>query len=260
MGYDSLFQRHELYVAAGALGAHASFAEGFRQRDVRFLVDLFTNWVETALQRSVTNVQNTQIQRYLESLAREGFARKITRGKQPHYRLTRIGLIELLTRISDEPQLARGHHFFFLFYFLRNYGPRLFSMVKAEGKQFPYSLKLEVERLLNIKGLLDRELAYAKKEMAKLNHRIEDAYHTSALMRNLIRQKVSIADAVKEVEKRYPYDLNSQKPLTELIASIPEDAREWELTEGTVKRAEEIWKPEYAMLKCYLEQLEKVRG
>jgi hypothetical protein len=57
------------------------------------------------------------------------------------------------------------------------------------------------------------------------------------------------------VEARYPYELNSTKPLQELIASIAPDQRRWELEDGNVIRAKTIWEPQRALLRELLRQL-----
>jgi len=260
MEYESLSSRHELFIAAATLGAHANEHEGFRQRDVKFLIDLFTNWVELALQRSGASFQNTQVLRYLEVLVREGYARKMRKGTRPVYRLTRTGLLELLSRMVEKPQLSRGAHFFFLYYFVRNYGPRIEEMVKSEGRQYPYALKIELERLLNFDELLKRELKYAAQELGKLQNRIQYAEGASALATGLLKKGEDLERVVLEAERKFPYDLNSQKPLSELIGSLPESARRWELETGNLSRAGHMWRPEKILLESYIRALESLRG
>ncbi len=259
MHYDSLFHRHELFVAAATVGAHSNAHEGFRQRDVKFLIDLFMNWTESALQRGATRVQNNQVARYLEYLTSEGFARRLVRKGPPLYRLSRTGLLELLSRMVERPQLAAGAHFFFLFYFIRNYGPRITELVKEEGRQFPYALKLELDRLLDAKGLIERELDFARREKKKLDRRINDAEKTTELAKERAAKGVKFEDIVLEAQRAYPYELNSQRPLTELISSIPEGLREWELTQGNMHRVADLWGPERSLLECYIDQLVRAR-
>ncbi len=259
MTYDSLSLRHELFIAAATLGAHANTSEGFRQRDVKFLIDLFGNWVELALQRSPASFQNTQVLRYLDSLVAEGYARKIMKKTHPYYRLTRTGLLELLSRMVEKPQLSRGSHFFFLYYFVHNYGPRIEELVRTEGRQFPYALKVEVERLLNAADLLGRELKYARQELAKIENRIDYARKSSALTVSLLEKGMPFAQVVKEAERKYPYDLNSQKPLSELIGGLPEPAQRWELETGNLRRVVHMWAPEKMLLESYIHALESLR-
>ena len=115
MKQDSLVERSEIFFATATVGAHANASKsGFRQRDVKFLIELFSNWVESSLGTFSIPVQNTQVSRYLSGLADEGYARRISRKGRPTYRLTRIGLIELISRIVERNYISQKEEFFFL--------------------------------------------------------------------------------------------------------------------------------------------------
>jgi hypothetical protein len=257
---DSRVYRLEIFVAAAVVAAHAnSSSEGFRQRDVKFLFDLFTNWVEGVLHGESSAMQNTQVARFMSSLVREGYARQIGRRRPPAYRLSRVGLIELISRMVDREHLSNREHFLFLYYFISNYRPRIEELIRNEGRQFPYSMRLELQTLLDSSRMLDREIASCERELKKLNRRIEDAIKTSELATDLVGKRTPLEEIVAKAEKLYPYELNSQKPLTELIAGIPKEMRLWELQTGNRKRAEEIWAGSRAILERYLEVLRGLR-
>ena len=61
---DNLLNRYGVLVAPAILGAHASAPDGigFRQRDVRWLLECFVNWTESAF--GEFELKNTQIHRY----------------------------------------------------------------------------------------------------------------------------------------------------------------------------------------------------
>ncbi|MCO6430275.1 MAG: hypothetical protein J5J00_05390 [Deltaproteobacteria bacterium] len=256
---DAVVQRFELFVATAAVAAHASYAaEGFRQRDVKFLIELFSNWLEPTLQTFTIPIQNTQVQRYLNALVADGFARQVARKRPPVYRLTRVGLLELVTRIVDTSKVAHQQHFFFLCYFIKNYKPKIEQLIAEEGKQFPYALRLELDALMNVNELIKREIEHVKREIKKLDERIEDATKTSQLTVRMKREGASVREIVAQAEKLYPYEFNSQKPLSSLISEIPGDMRLWELETGNLKRVEQIWQPCRNMLMHYKSELEKI--
>jgi hypothetical protein len=256
---EALLVRFEVFVSTAVVAAHASAkGEGFRQRDVRFFIELFSNWVERGLPDKALSVQNTQVQRYLDLLVREGYARKISRAKRPVYRLTRTGLLELVSRSLDPKLLWTKEQFFFLHYYIKNYKPLLEALIKAEGKQFPYALRVELDTLFDSKALLKKELKRAKQELAELEVRIKDGLATGELVDALTKQGLDVDEIVKQVEAAYPYELNSQKPLTELIGGIPEGMRLWELRVGNVNRVRQIWQPISFGLRCYINELEKL--
>ena len=257
---DARLARYELFIAAAIVGAHAEHQqEGFRHRDVRFLIELFSNWVESSLEGVLLEVQNSQVARYIAELVREGYARRITRKGFPRYRLTRVGLVELMTRAAHRSYVPQREHFFFLYYFITSYRYRFEQLVQAEGRSFPVALKLELDDLLDAKALVRRELEAARRELTKLESKVRDAHSTARLTRSCLSESRPLTEAVAEAQKRYPYDLNSQKPLVELISEIPPDLREWELTQGNENRARFIWEPAGALLKCYVAQLEALQ-
>lgn len=256
---DAVLHRYEIFFAAAAIAAHASLSEtGFRQRDVRFLIELFTNWVDLAAVSENVILNNTQIQRYLDSLCWEGYARKITREKIPKYRLTRIGLLELLSRLSHRTGPARPQHFFFLYYFLCNYRSRLIDLIRQEGKQFPSALRIEIESLLDHKRVLREEIKRADLEQKKWEERSREALKSAQLAAQLFGKNVPLAEAVQKIEKLYPYELNSQKPLSELIAAIPEEMAAWELAVGNKHRVEQLYGPSRGMISAYRDLLLKL--
>ena len=71
----------------------------------------------------------------------------------------------------------------------------------------------------------------------------------------MFAQGAKIEAVVLELEKKYPYELNSQKPLSELFSDIPADIAQWELMHGNAKRVSEMWEPSKLLLKTYLEGL-----
>jgi len=149
VGGQSLIDRFDIFFGAATFAAQANaYERGFRQRDVRFFIELFTDWVNPTFEWEGLPIQNTHISRYIESLVEEGYARKITRKSRPGYRLTRTGLIEMISRIVDKPYFHSPDHFFFAYSFIENYTPRLFALVKHEGTKFPYGLQLEIESLI----------------------------------------------------------------------------------------------------------------
>jgi hypothetical protein len=259
--YSSQFSQHELFVATATIAAHSnSVQNGFRQRDVRFLIELFSNWIESALPGHLIEVQNTQVARYLGDLVSEGFAKKVTRKGPPHYRLTRPGLIALLERITTSPAAERREDFLFLFYFIKTYRPRVIALIEAEGRQFPHALRIEIEEFLDSDSLLKREVRRVDGEINKLEVRIRDSNSTSREIGKLKKEDITTDEIIRRIEKLYPYELNSQKPLSELVAGIPEESRLWELEVGNLHRIESLWGPSLELLRSYRKVLDHLKA
>lgn len=256
MPADSLLSRYEVFVSTAVVAAHTSAkGSGFRQRDVRFFIELFTNWVELQLPNRALTVQNTQVQRYLNSLSEDGFLRKLSRGKHPVYRLTRVGLLELVSRAVMPKQPLGREHFYFLAYYVRHYRPLIEALIKSEGRQFPYALKIELDALFDLEALLGREIERVKQAIKFLEIRVSDNLALSKMAEEMNRRGAKEEEVLKEIERLYPYEFNSQKSFSELILELPEGMRRWELEGGAKFRALQIWRPMCEDLKAYLAEL-----
>jgi hypothetical protein len=257
MRRDTFLKRYEIFIAAACIASHAS-RESFRQRDVRFLVELFLNWVESSNRDFSSLLSNTHILRYLDDLVAEGYAKKSARKAHPEYRLTRIGILELLGIITDCSGKVDAERFFFCYHFISSYGDRLSQIIEKEGRAFPPALRSEINVLLDNKSLVRKELEAAQLELKRLEERMDDSERSGRLAKQLFQDGKSQAEVVKVLEERYPYELNSQKSLSELIGGLPQDLGTWELQTGNLKRVELMWKPMKAMLLSYIEQLKKL--
>lgn len=261
MRKHSVFERLSLVAATATVAAHANArAEGFRQRDVRFMMELFCNWMENPPPASPALIQNTQVLRYLKELEQGGLLRTIRRGKRPLYRLTRTGLMELIAAAVSGAGVESPNQFFFLYYFIDSYRPKIFELIKAEGKQFPYALELELQGLLDSEQLLAREIKNAERKLRELDERIVEGQKAAQLTRDMNAKKVPYLDIVRKWEELYPYGLNSHKPLTELFTEIAPDLVRWEIETGNVNRVDKMWQPCRGLHVRYLETLKQIRG
>lgn len=256
----SLVTRLDIYLGAATLAGHASFIrEGFRVRDLGFFLELFLNWSEDFDPTRVP-VQTTQLSRYLTELVKDGFARRTSRSRGPTFRLTRVGLLELLNRLTNTQTPIPPAQTLFRICFVKSYRPWLARLVEQEGTRFPAALAIELAALLDVESLIAEELKRIERALVRIERRITDAQHTSALTTNRLAAGVPFDEVVREVERRYPYDLNSMKPLHELISSISPDQRSWELQKGNVLRAVTMWEPQRAILEETARQLRRLRG
>jgi hypothetical protein len=255
MTQRSTVDRLEIFMASATLAAHASFfEEGFRLRDIRFFVELFLNWSED-VESATHSLQNTQLARFISSLTENGFAKKSSKKSVQLFRLTRLGLLELLNRIIASKNVFHPSTALFRICFIKSYRPRLEALVAREGVHFPHSLGVELASLLDVETLIAHEIARVERALKRAEQRIDDALKTSALTKNRLAAGIPFSAVVREVEDRYPYELNTMKPLEELLASIAPDQRQWELEDGNLIRVETIWKPQRALLQSLLAQL-----
>ena len=254
----ALLGEQEALVAAAVIAAEASFPqEGFRQRDVRFYFELFSNWLEATTGEWTLSLHNAQIQRYLEQLVRAGAAKR-PRRTPPRYRLTADGLLELLETLTRRQNLQRLDQFFLVFHILQAYGSRLRALTQKSGPLPSRALSLRVDELIDPRAFAARELTLVERELGRLALRIDESLKTGELTRRLLGSGQSLEEVVTAVEREFPYELNSRKPLNELLRQLPPAFRVHELAEAPVLRAEGLWRPTQALLVAYRSTLQEL--
>lgn len=261
MGRQSLFDRYSFFVAAAIIGAAANtMKRGFRQNDVRTFIEVFSNWVDATEETQSLPIQNTQISRYLEELVANGFARVVpNKSRHPVYRVTRSGLLEMASRITGFQYYSRKEHFYFVFFFAHSYGTRVMNMVKSEGKLLPLSLQLELETFFDCEALIDRQAEHVQSALKRLDKRIQEQIETQALVDELTKQGASVKNIIDEVDKAFPYGINSYRRYSEMLSAATDRQKLWEVKIGNSLRVRQIWAPARRHLLLHLEELEKLR-
>lgn len=244
---------HKTQLNCAILAANASnFTKGFRIRDIKFLYSLFTNWTDELGQKPL---QATQISRVLDFMTKESLAsRKISKGT-PNWFLSRTGVIELVRIIVNGENNNYGNDFFFTYYFINSYKDKLLMMAKESSSLFPPSLQLELEYLLDVDKYKAREQQKVERRIEKIKLRKDSTKKTAEATKKLLTKGFKNDEVVKYIQKNHPYDLNSEKPLSELLSEIPEDLKVWELLEGNINRSRFIYSQQIKMLENYLRQI-----
>lgn len=250
----ALLEEHEPLFAAAAIAAQATSTDGFRQRDVRFFLDLFSNWLQATTGTWTLGVHNAQVARNVELHVDAGWARRIGR-TPPRYQLTPAGLVDLLQRLVHRKNLARLDEFFLVFHVLDAYGERLRALVEQSGVLASRGLAVDVDELLDTGRLVARERARVARERERLARRALESRQSSLLARELAAGGHPLSAVIERVGREFPYELNSQKPLAELLAALPAPWRRIELEESAERRALGLWQPMGDLLAAYDEIL-----
>ncbi len=240
------------YFYASVLAAHSSsMLDGFRQREVRFYMDLFSNWVFVKINSEPFPLHNTQVMRSLQNMVRLGLAKKMGRKNPPRYKLTRAGLIQTLNDLVALPLNDSYSEFFFVYQFIVNYKSRIIDLLNQDSKHFTKSNSLDVEFLMDEKKYLHRQLELVNHEIRHLKERIVDSEKSIALFMEMKANMIDSKKIFKMIETKYPYELNNQKRLSQLLQEIPEPLREREITEANQNRVNLFWKPKLQHLESF---------
>jgi hypothetical protein len=239
----SFSQQFSTYFHAACLAAHANQKQtGFRQKDLKFFIELLLDWMETTYQSRPPVIKNTQIQRFLNQLVDDGLVKTKEVQSRPHYHFTPHGLLEITTRLVDLNRLQEDQDFYFLYHFVSLYSSKM-SEILFEQENLPPSLKLEVKHLLNPNSLLENRIEDLKFKIKKLELRMSEAKKMSALGNKLFEQGKKLPEIVQQMEKKYPYQLNNQKTMTALFKELSPDIQFIEITDAPSIRTETLWEP-----------------
>ena len=246
----------QITLNAALLGAHIQKKDtGFRQRDVKFLMELFWNWQSSVVSRShMEPVHNNQMKRTLQQLVQDSMA-TMSRSKPPKYKLTRAGLISILEQIRNEALTGSFDAFLFGRYLFQTYRDRFSALVQNTGTNTPLAFRHEIKELLDTESLEEQKRSSLKKAIAYLKERISETEKTVNFSTKQLSQKIDLQELARQVETMFPYELNYQKPLTQLFKDLPEDLQKWELTEGNRLRIEILWKIKLRILEDQLKLL-----
>lgn len=236
LDFDTLF-------SAGLLSAHAvSQEEGFRQRDLKFFIELFANWIETSFSLTSLAIQNTQVSRYLVRCEKEGIVARKKKRALPLYVLTRNGVVELLRRCVLTDHSSNPNHIFFIVTFIRGYKGRILDLLNS-NMQFSKALEDEMKELLDTKALLKRQISCLDRSIQRLQSRVDDGSNIALIVEEELGRGASESHIISRVQKEYPYELNNQRPLSELLSALPSELRYWELLRGSKLRSDQIFLP-----------------
>lgn len=229
-------------MQTAVLATHVQLeAKGFRQKDVRFMLELLSTWRWAADERRQhPPLHNTQIMRSLHELSRLGWIKSVGK-KQMKYRLTRAGLVGILDTLRTTALNSEFATFWFLSHILQSYRSKLFQLIEKEGSNLPLPQKMDVEKILDGKKMMLERKAIIQERLKYWRRRIDESRAVVQLVKERMNEKHSIEKIVNEIERRYPYELNITKPITTFIAEIPDDLKVWELTEGYNRRAHFMW-------------------
>lgn len=236
---------------AAALASHVKLlGSGFRQKDVRFMLELMSSWHMTPEARqALPLLHNTQILRRMDELVHLGWMRRLGK-RTPHYRLTRSGLVGILSSLRDRALRGDIENYVFIHYLLQSYRERLTKLIEQEGLSLPLPQKMEVEEILDGKKMAQEKLRVLQNKLNYWQRRVNENQQIINIVQEQLALRTPLDKIVSQIEKRFPYELNYQKPLTHFIAEIPEELKGWELTEGHRRRALYVWENFIASVKA----------
>lgn len=252
--------KHQVYINTAILAAYLNLSDkGFRQKDVKFYIELLSNWMESTFSEHGIIIQNTQVQRILNELVLENILVKTNQGKNPYYNIKPIGLIELLNRIVSSDMSSNLEDFFFLYHIVTFYNEKLEMLLDKDQITLSQSYRTEFKFLLNKKLILEKQKQSILKEIEKLEIRIKEAKRMTEVANDLKKKGKSLNEIIKVISTNYPYQLNNQKIMMDLFKELRSDIQMHEITDGPLLRAQTLWEPLLSYYKNYMNILNTLK-
>jgi hypothetical protein len=231
-----------IFFLMGALAAQTTGAlQGFRQKDLKFYAELFSNWVELGGVGATHAIHNTQVMRFLRELVSDHHARVTQKRKQPSYHLTRAGVFTITSHLVSRSYLEERSHCILMWYFLKSYAHQIRENMQRAGSEFSRAHQIEMEQLLDRERFLHRQIQLVRHEIQRLQGRIASALDIDQAVRKLLSLGTSLPVCIEHVASHYPYELNPQRPFSATLRELPPVVCEWEITEGSRLRAQHLF-------------------
>lgn len=239
----------------GLIGAWLNRNEkGFRQKDVRFYIELITDWMESSEKFKMVTVQNTQMMRFLDSLVQKDW---LIKKPGPTYFFKDKYFMSLMKELFSVDENDSFDLFLLQYHFASLYKKIIYELLFRRGVELSNGEKIDLEILLSTKHLKEKQRDKIHKELLILDNRIEDVNK----MVNFSEQKLKTLrplEVVKELEKTNPYQLQYYQSMTQTFKDILPEIITLELTVHSEKRIKTIWEPLKKDLKNKLEILENL--
>ena len=255
----SASHQFRVFLATSVCASHINHQiNGFRQKDVKFYTELFTNWMECHLGQNY-QMQNTQIQRYLDQLVARQLLSK-SKNDIPVYHCKNSGLLELISSIAEVRDDDPLEMIFFQFHVLELYHDLLFNSVSQNMLELPHSLRIELKYLLDSKVLIEKQKVRIKKEIEKLTVRKNETLEMVQTAEKLLKEGKSFETTIKVIEKTFPYQLNNQLNMSALFKKLNPAIQKAELTTNANIRARKLWGPLIQHYQDHLNRLEALHS
>ncbi|MEA9355788.1 hypothetical protein SHI21_06235 [Bacteriovorax sp. PP10] len=232
--------------------------KGFRQKDVRFYLDLILDWMESAPFAKNVVIQNTQMMRFLEQLVEKQWLTKKNQNP-PVYFFNNKHFMELIRETLSTSENDPYEVFFLQFHLASVYRESLSEMLFIRGVELSRGQKIDIEHLLNEKFLLRNQIERIELEIKKISLRQNEISKMINFSKEELSKNSDAIEVAKKLETKYPYQLQYQKSMSKAFLEIHPKLRSLELTLHSEKRMMTLWSPMENYLRAYLSTLESMQ-
>jgi len=239
----------------GLVGVWLNRSEkGFRQKDLRFYIELINDWLDSTQKNKQSKIQNTQIMRFLESLVlKDWLIKKI--GPVYYFKNKNfMAFLKEVFRVEDEDPFEV---FLLQVHSATLYSKIIYQLLNRRGIELSYGEKLDLEALLSAKSLIEIKRSSLLKEIKVLEKRIDEVDQMVQFSKSKINS-MDPMEIAKELERINPYNLQFYQPMAKTFKDLIPEIAKLELTENSRKRINTLWIPILNDLKFKLNTLDQL--
>lgn len=216
--------------------------EGFRQKDLKFLIELMETWRYSKWERyEFPQLHNTQVLRIIRELAERGWLKKTAKKGLSFSKLSRGGLIGASQELRQKSHRSNHGDFLFIHYLFKLYGQRLRQAIELEGEKLTPLALSDIERVFDTSSLLKERASRLQSQMEYWQLRMKEAQEVSQIVDSELKGSRAFESLLLEMDQRYPYELKAKKPLASFLKEVPEELSRFELTQGHQARSRFLW-------------------
>lgn len=247
-----------VFIHAALLAADAAKASsrepGFTASDARFFFLLFTNWSEQDVMAPGQDIELTQMRRVLERFVAARWVAAARKRAVPaktaktakrggRFALTEAGRRGLAESVSDALEQHRPfEEALFVVCFAASYGAAIRTrMGRASSALDPHHL-----------------VARARRDRKALLEDLEERIRSGRSLAKAVAR--ADRDALRTLDPKESYQLHRVRALPDILDSLPEDVRHFEVTRGISVRIDLLFEPLAARTRAELTALDKLEA
>ncbi len=237
----------------GLLGAWLNRNElGFRQKDVRFYIELINDWLASGSDFKNIKIQNTQVMRFLDNLHSRDW---LVKQNGPVYFFKNKHFILLMKEAFSIDHEGSLEIFLLQFHLASVYRDTINNLLFRRGVELSHGEKIDLDILLSPKIMAQKKSEFLRIQIKSIESRISEVKEMVHFSKVQLKDKKPL-EVVYELEKINPYKLQYYQSMGQTFKDLIPEIVERELTEHSSNRIATLWLPLKKKLESHLAIIE----
>lgn len=229
----SIFDRHRTLILSSFLAGHVVFRQnGFRLKDVQFFFYLFSNWLENDRKAKGIEIQLVQIKRLLEEFSAKGLVESIGVKRHKRFSFSFIGYQHLIRRLVSDDKFLTISEIILIQYILTEYRDQILEAISSHKVFISPSELLDFHSLIDPVAFVNRQIGWSNDVIKDLKIRLEENQAMAEYIDEAQREGRGTDEIIKVLTKKFSYQLNARRVLSDVFFDFGQEMMATELTNG----------------------------